>query len=104
MPSEACAAFAREATPTSAVLPRISFFIVVSHLCAVVGEKADRPLSLSSHAPAGRSDASPLMPAEGEARGATNRFGKVASSTESERNTPKSLAELPQMTGVQAVL
>jgi hypothetical protein len=44
------------------------------------------------------------MPAEGEARGATNRFGKTASSTESERNTPKSLAELPQMTGVQAVL
>jgi hypothetical protein len=44
------------------------------------------------------------MPAEGEARGASNRFCKEASSTESERNTPKWPRELPQMTGVQAVL
>jgi len=44
------------------------------------------------------------MPAEGEARGASNRFRKAAVSTHSERNTPKSLAASPQMTGVQAAL
>jgi hypothetical protein len=44
------------------------------------------------------------MPAEGEARGASNRFCKEASSTDSERNTPKSRAGLPQMTGAHVVL
>jgi hypothetical protein len=77
---------------------------MVSHLCAVVGEKADRPLPLSSANTDWKIGASPLMPAEGEARGASNRFCKAASSTHSERTTPKSHMGLRQMTGIQRSL